>query len=95
MIDPWCKNCAYSDDSSSPFDPEDGEWLLCRRHSPVVLAAEKDGYDGGRGIFPRVARDDWCGEWVQHCVNTNEPKQRSFLAAYLEICQAGITEDAV
>ena len=88
--DPWCRNCAYSDDSDSPADPKDGEWLLCRRRPPVVFAAVNDGFVGGAGVFPRVRRDDWCGDWVQNCANTDEPKQAKFLEASLEIYQAGI-----
>jgi len=89
---PWCKNCAYSDDGNSPADPKDGEWLLCRRHPPVVFAAKNDGYDGGQGIFPRVEKDDWCGDWVQHCINTHQPKQRSYLEAHFEIYKIEIEE---
>lgn len=84
MIVPSCGNCAYSDDGHSPADKADGEWLLCRRRPPLVFSAADDGYDGGEGIFPRVDAIEWCGEWVQCCVNTGEPRQRNFLDAYLE-----------
>ena len=94
VLDPYCRNCAYSDDGNSPADPKDGEWLLCRRRPPIVFAASDDGYDGGKSVFPRVAYDDWCGEWVQHCINTHESEQRSYLVAQLEIYRSEIEEDA-
>lgn len=78
-----CSTCAYSDDGYSPARRADGDWLLCRRRAPVVYADAGDGYRGGDGIFPRVARDDWCGEWVQCCINTSQPKQRDYLTAEL------------
>jgi len=80
-----CSNCAYSDAGASPADKNDGEWMLCRRRAPIVSTPANDGYSGGDGIFPRVERDDWCGEWVQNCTNTRQPKQIDFLAAELHL----------
>lgn len=80
-----CSNCAYSDDGESPSDPADGRWWLCRRRAPIVYAAADDGFAGGNGIFPRVSPDDWCGEWIQSCLNTGEPKQEDFLANELRL----------
>jgi hypothetical protein len=87
-IFPSCLTCAYMDDGNSPADEEEGKWLLCRRHAPTTFAEATDGYSGGTGVFPRVERDDWCGEWVQNCVNTNERKQMAFLACQLEVFEA-------
>lgn len=80
-----CVNCTYSDDGEGPADLNEDRWLLCRRRAPVVYAAASDGYAGGEGIFPRVTRDDWCGEWVQCPSETREPKQRDYLAAELHL----------
>ncbi len=82
---PICANCAYSDDDASPVEASDGEWILCRRRAPVVRTEADDGYVGGPGLFPRVDRDDWCGEWVQSCMNTRQRKQRDFLTQELEL----------
>lgn len=81
----YCSTCAYSCDGFSPINKtgDGGLWLLCRRRAPVVYSAADDGYSGGDGIFPRVDPRDWCGEWVQNCINTNQPKQRDFLTAEL------------
>jgi hypothetical protein len=80
-----CSNCAYGDDGPSPVNKEDGEWMLCRRRAPIASTAANDGYVGGDGIFPRVEPDDWCGEWVQNCFNTHQPKQMNFLEADLHL----------
>jgi hypothetical protein len=77
---PSCENCTYSDDGESPADKSDGEWILCRRHAPVVFGEAKDGYSGGNGVFPRVAPIDWCGEWVQDCINTGQRDQDNYIA---------------
>jgi hypothetical protein len=76
---PRCDNCTFSDDGPSPADPTEGRWLLCRRHSPRVFSSVDDGYIGGDGVFPRVARNDWCGEWVISQINTGEKEQITYL----------------
>lgn len=81
---PVCENCAYSDCSYSPANTADGEWLLCRRRSPLVVAAVNDGYDGGNATFPRVAPDEWCGEWVQNAVYADGLRRRTYLQADME-----------
>jgi hypothetical protein len=60
---PSCLHCIYSDDGDPPANEAYGKWLLCRRHPPVVFGAGGDGFTGGPGVFPRVDREGWCGEW--------------------------------
>ena len=59
-----CETCLYRDEGSAPSDPTDGNWVLCCRHPPVVLRVADDGFPGGVGVFPRVDRFSFCGEWV-------------------------------
>ena len=77
---PVCQNCSYSDDAESHADPAEGRWLLCRRRPPVTFGAALDGYGGGPGVFPRVAAQDWCGEWVLSVTNTDAREQTTYLA---------------
>jgi hypothetical protein len=81
---PVCENCAYSDDGASPADPSDGVWLLCRRWAPRAFCRAEDGYTGAYSGFPRVARDDWCGEWVQCRLKTGGRRPATYLARQLE-----------
>jgi hypothetical protein len=91
---PTCDRCAYSDEGEAPFDTKDGMWLLCRRRPPVVFRSADDGYAGGPGVFPRVHRDDWCGEWVECGVNTGRLKQATFLSNEWEMAKDCFEEKA-
>jgi hypothetical protein len=84
---PKCLTCAYSNEGPAPADGNDGKWLLCCRYPPVVFRAADDGYTGGAGVFPRVDRDDWCGEWVECAINTGRLKQTTFLSSELAIAK--------
>jgi hypothetical protein len=88
---PRCETCSYMDEGESPAIPisddrrQLGQWLLCRRYPPVVLSKANDGYAGGTAVFPRVDRKDWCGEWVQSSINSNDRRQKTFLFNELDI----------
>lgn len=49
-----CDNCRYAEAPLSPDEPDTGE---CRRYPPSRSC-------DGRPDFPKVGRDDWCGEWA-------------------------------
>lgn len=58
-----CNNCKYSKLAKGYFQ--------CRRHVPTVQAVlvTPDNYSPGREwqtktMWPRMASDDWCGEWT-------------------------------
>ena len=89
-----CTTCAYSDELMSPADRSDGDWLLCRRRPPVVFRSADDGYIGGPGVFPRVERTDWCGEWVECSINTGRMQQATFLSNEWEIAKDWFEEKA-
>lgn len=82
-----CDMCVYSDEGEAPEDRSVGVWLLCRRRPPVVFRSADDGYSGGPGVFPRVKRDDWCGEWVECSIETGRLRQATFLSNKWEIAK--------
>ena len=45
-----CDECKYYDG-----------WGRCRRNPPVVINVS----DEVKSVFPEIAHDDWCGEFVQ------------------------------
>ena len=56
-----CDGCKFFEENIRPY--REGE---CRRHAPIAVA-EDDGQRGiyrGNPIFPLMAPDDWCGDWV-------------------------------
>lgn len=67
-----CKSCRYSFETKGIHL----DTLACRRHAPLRDGG-KDSYenDYGRGVFPRVSRTDWCGDWrkIGHVDRAAEP----------------------
>lgn len=48
--------------------PLAGDWGMCRRHAPVVIAERSRDEQGRvtsqpRSVFPMVQPTDWCGDW--------------------------------
>ena len=90
-----CETCAYSNESESPADESQGGWLLCVRRAPAVLREATDGWPGGPGVFPRVDRTGFCGEWVQCCINTHERNQTDFLVNQLMAFDEDASKESV
>ncbi len=70
-----CRNCTTWDALEEFLDRIDpatqGQKVqigLCRRYAPQPLTPEAasaagEGEASWNGFWPRVASDDWCGEW--------------------------------
>jgi hypothetical protein len=53
IIDRVCENCRFFDDVSFGENPEN----LCRKKAPYL------NIETGRGVWPKVYRADWCGDF--------------------------------
>lgn len=54
-----CENCKYSKEQNPIFDQLAP--LDCKINPPIILTNDHSG----KGIFPSVKRDDWCGKFEE------------------------------
>lgn len=67
-----CRRCTYWQGIGEHLDRDDPslmgqkvEFGHCRRYAPQpgVSMNGSGSADGGHSLWPKVASDEWCGEW--------------------------------